>query len=139
MGTWGVGPFDNDTAEDLLAELEEMSSGSRRESLDRIFRAAIEEGANGNSILPSEVIAAASVLAATIQGGDAFVAEDYPDIQQWLPLSVSLTLAPIALQALSAKLADNVGYWASWTKSDDERAARAQVNELVGILKSVAS
>ncbi|WP_446042813.1 DUF4259 domain-containing protein, partial [Streptomyces albidoflavus] len=46
MGTWGSGPFDSDTAEDFLDEMEERSAPRRLEVVEHTFRTAIEAGGN---------------------------------------------------------------------------------------------
>lgn len=44
MGTWGSGPFDSDTAEDFLDELEEQPASRRLAVVENTFRSAIEAG-----------------------------------------------------------------------------------------------
>jgi hypothetical protein len=63
MGTWGVGPFDNDSAADWLAELEERDEAALRDAL----AAAADAGADAYIDIDTaaEALAAAEVVAAS--------------------------------------------------------------------------
>lgn len=84
MGTWGSGPFDNDTAEDTLEELDAMSQRHREETVSAVFRSAVRgAGSPSASVLPEEVIVAAAVVAAnTPAGARVEWNEDYPFRQE---------------------------------------------------------
>ena len=62
MGAWGVGPFDNDSAADWLAELEERGEAAIRDALaaaaDAGDDAYIEIDAAAEALAAAEVVAA---------------------------------------------------------------------------------
>ena len=62
MGAWGVGPFDNDTAADWLAELEELGEAAIRDALtaaaDPGDDAYIEIDAAAEALAAAEIVAA---------------------------------------------------------------------------------
>jgi len=65
VGTWGPGAFDNDDALDLLDTLTGQDAGSRRQTLERIFRTTREHPEDLYwTVGPGEVVAAAAVVAA---------------------------------------------------------------------------
>lgn len=76
MGNWGPGAFDSDDALDLLDTLAEQDAVARRATLERIFRRAREHPEDMNwAFGPGQVVAAASVVAASLPAGEAVVRE----------------------------------------------------------------
>ncbi|MGC5412478.1 DUF4259 domain-containing protein, partial [Streptomyces sp. DT225] len=69
MGTWDVGPFDNDTAADWCGGLDDAAPEAR----EGMVRAALAETAGTTDYLDSDVaneaIAAAALVAAQCPGG----------------------------------------------------------------------
>ena len=67
MGTWGIGPFDNDTAADFAGDLDDAPPGERealvREVLTRTVRAT------GYLDEAQQAVAAAALIAAQCPGG----------------------------------------------------------------------
>jgi hypothetical protein len=88
MGTWGVGPFDSDSALDYLDALRPLAPEDRSVHLERTLRAAaLPDGRRERvEILPEEVIAAAAVVAANLPSGDQLPwNDDAPGIVDWCP------------------------------------------------------
>jgi hypothetical protein len=69
MGTWGTGPFSNDSALDLLDALGTQPASQRRETLERIFfRVQDRPDLLGWKFFPDEIVAAAPIVAARLPG-----------------------------------------------------------------------
>jgi hypothetical protein len=64
MGTWNVGPFENDTAEDWLDELRE--SDSQTDHIDSALELLLGDHDSFNSSVESVALAAAEIVAALI-------------------------------------------------------------------------
>lgn len=127
MGTWGTGPFDSDTAEDLADSLEDLPAEERMARVDRVLRRAIDAG--DSEKLPGEVIAAAAVIASNLPPGINLPwNEDYEGISEWLPKPVPTEFTARAIQALDRALPADGWYWRSWTDDNDRREAEDVVN-----------
>lgn len=139
MGTWGSGPFDSDTAEDFLDELEEQSAARRLAVVERTFRTAIgADGSSSSSVLPEEVMAAAAVVAANIPAGRSLAwNEEYPSITGWLAQPISPALASSAIQALEVTLPADGWFWRSWVDPDEKGEAQAAIESLRSVLRAV--
>ncbi|MBB5869708.1 hypothetical protein F4553_003087 [Allocatelliglobosispora scoriae] len=70
MGTWGYGPFDNDTAADWMADLEEAGRRERITMVREVLKATVAEEEFLDGALAAEAIAAATVVAALLPGGE---------------------------------------------------------------------
>ncbi|WP_084262369.1 DUF4259 domain-containing protein [Actinomadura formosensis] len=134
MGAWGSGPFDSDTAEDFVDDLERLASLQRLAVLERVFHRAID--AAESEKLPAEVVAAAAVVAANLPSGASLSwNEDYPGISEWLPKPIAFDLTVLARRALDVALPVNGWFWQSWVDIEERREAESVVN----ILKSILS
>ncbi|PAX83042.1 hypothetical protein CLM85_05145 [Streptomyces albidoflavus] len=140
MGTWGSGPFDSDTAEDFLDEMEERSAPQRLEVVEHTFRTAIEAGGNStSSVLPEEVVAAAAVVAANVPTGRSLPwNEEYPSVTEWLAKPVAPLLASSAIQALELTVPTGGRFWRSWVDADEREEAQAAINSLRAVLLHVS-
>ena len=67
MGTWGTGPFDNDTAADFSHTLDDAASGDREQVLRGVLTRTVE--AAGYLTEAEEAVAAAALIAARCPGG----------------------------------------------------------------------
>ncbi|GGS00905.1 MULTISPECIES: DUF4259 domain-containing protein [Streptomyces] len=140
MGTWGTGPFDSDSAEDFLDELEKQPVSRRLAVVESTFRSAIEAGSRSNpSVLPEEVMAAAGVVAANVPAG-SFLAwnEDYPSITEWLAKPIAPALASAAIQALEVALPADGWFWTSWVDASEREEAQAAIDSLRSVLRPVS-
>lgn len=139
MGTWGSGPFDSDTAEDFLDEMEEQSAPQRLAAVEATFLSAIEGGASSSSsVLPEEVMAAAAVVAANVPAGRSLAwNKEYPSITEWLTKPITPALASSAVQALEAALPTDGWFWRSWVDTEERAEAQAAIDHLRSVLQPI--
>lgn len=96
MGTWDVGPFDNDTAADWCGDLDDASPDARQGLVrDTLARAADTTGYLEADVA-DEAIAAAALVAAQSPGGEPAHPHYGPDE----PVPDLTGLRALALQAL---------------------------------------
>lgn len=70
MGTWGPGPFDSDSAQDLIDFLAKWGNQERREVFRRIFADGLRLADPDVDLYSSDVIAAAALTAMNVPGND---------------------------------------------------------------------
>ncbi len=128
MGTWGTGPFDNDTAADFAGDLDDASPGER----EGLVRGALARAgkATGDLALPEQAVAAATLIAAQCPGGQPVETVYGP--RQPLP-SFPHDLRELAASALERVLADE---WlpGTWVDPADARQWLASVKMLRDVL-----
>ncbi len=129
MGTWGAGPFDSDSAEELVDSMAEMPEPERAAELERLLSESVEDGQDAD---PSEVVAAATIVAVNLSGGMERGA--YPNVEGWLAPSVAAALRGLAVQAMRVCLPEDGWYWDSWTRESDRLVAHAFVANLTSVL-----
>ncbi|MEV4841601.1 DUF4259 domain-containing protein [Nonomuraea sp. NPDC049486] len=141
MGTWGSSPFDSDTSEDFLDELEELSASQRLIVIEATFHSAIEAQGNSNaSVLPEEVVAAAAVVAANIPAGRSLTwNEENPGVMEWLAQPITPALAMSAIQALDVTLPADGWFWRSWVDDGEREEAQAAIDSLRSVLRHFIS
>jgi hypothetical protein len=133
MGTWGVGPFENDDAAEWLAALAEVEDDSLlHEALDEV--AAAGPGEYVEAPWGAVALAAAEVVA----GGLGRPADDLPaEATAWLercPGVVRTDHGTLALQALDRVAADSE-LRRLWDESPDAVSWHARVGDLRGRLE----
>lgn len=140
MGTWGTGPFDSDTAEDFLNELEDRPAWQRLTVIENTFRSAIEaRGSSSSSVLPEEVTAAAAAVVANIPAGSYLARnEEYPNIAKWLTKPITPALASSAIRALEVTLPADGWFWRSWVDAGEREEAQATIDSLQSALRPVS-
>ncbi|AXG78688.1 DUF4259 domain-containing protein [Streptomyces paludis] len=116
MGTWDVGPFDNDTAGDWCDALDKASPDAR----EGIIRDALVRTADTTGLLDAnvaeEAVAAAALVAAQCSGGEP--ADPYCGPAEPLP---DLTgLRALALQSLDRVMAEPSELPDLWAMSDGD-------------------
>lgn len=79
MGTWGSGPFDNDTAADLLDTLADLPARGRAARVDRLLRAVDAADDPIDADVATEGLAAAAVVVASVVPGTGLVDPDELD------------------------------------------------------------
>jgi len=137
VGTWGPGAFDNDDALDLLDTLTEQDEARRRQTLERIFREAGEHPEDLSSFLgPGEVVAAAAVIAAGLEPGEAVAAEitghGYDPEAVLIPASTS-GLADAALDALLIAAGRDGAWLQGWVDAGTALQARQTTDRLASV------
>ncbi|GHE98199.1 DUF4259 domain-containing protein [Streptomyces griseoluteus] len=129
MGTWDVGPFDNDTAADFCGDLDEAAAGER-EGIVRGALTRVIDTVNYLEAPEAEVaVAAAALVAAQCPRGEP--ADPVYGPEELLPdLSGLRDLARQALDRVMTKPSELMGLWgesggATW---------RANVRQLQSVL-----
>src|SRR4051794_29121177 len=102
MGTWDVGPFDNDGAADWCGDLDEAAPGDRPDIVRAAFTTVIEESDGYlDSDVAVEAVVAAAVVASQLPGGSPLTTPYAPDfLIDGGHLTVPADLPPLALRAL---------------------------------------
>ena len=137
MGTWGTGVFDNDDALNLLDTLRGEDEALRRKALEVIFRAAGERPEDLSWVLgPGEVVAAAAIVAAGLESGEAIVAEigelGYEPAAILIPGS-DPALADAALAALLIAAKRDGAWHQGWADAGKARQARRTTDQLASV------
>jgi hypothetical protein len=128
VGTWGTGPFDNDTAADFAGDLDDASPGEREGLVRGVLAQAVK--ATGDLALPEQAVAAAALIASQCPGGQPVETVYGP--RQPLP-SFPHDLRGLAASALERVLADE---WlpGAWVDPADARQWLASVKMLRDVL-----
>jgi hypothetical protein len=137
VGTWGPGAFDNDDALDLLDWLAGHSEAQRRQAVELIFRAAGEHpGDLAEFPRPGEVVAAAAVIAAGLEPGEAIRAEITKQGHEAAAVLIPGSSPELAWDALAALLiaAGRDGEWhQGWSDAAIARQARLTTDQLASV------
>ncbi len=135
VGTWGTGPFDNDTAGDWANEFDDTPPGARLAFLERTFGQV-----RGADFLDNkeceEVIAAAAVVAALMPGGPVIDTATGPENlgdEQGLEISESLRNSAVA--ALREVSRPDSEWTQLWAESGYEPEAQSVVTQLISDLE----
>ncbi|NML49397.1 DUF4259 domain-containing protein [Streptomyces sp. R302] len=132
MGTWDIGPFDNDTAADFSYRVDEAPDGKKAEVLLAAFREVTGTGEEYlDSDFGAEALAAAALVAARCPGGEP-VTSSYGPKAPVGDLPVALLRAE-AVAALDRVLAEPSELLELWEESDGEEW-KAGVLKLRGVL-----
>lgn len=115
MGTWGTGPFDNDTAADFACAPDDAAGAERvglvRDVLDRALRVS------GRPDLDQEAVAAAALIAAQCPGGPPGPFAYGPDGAMPVFPDGRRLLADDALARVSAGELSHADTWATATEA----------------------
>lgn len=137
MGTWDVGPFDNDTAADWCGDLNEAAPGKR----PALIREALTQVADhGDEYLDSdlavEAVAAAAIVASRLPGGTAIDTPYAPDfLLEGGTVEVAGDIPAIALRALDRIVAPESEWRDLWEDSDSYPQALAALQSLRTVLE----
>ncbi|MEU2114517.1 DUF4259 domain-containing protein [Streptomyces sp. NPDC016459] len=102
MGTWDIGPFDNDTAADFSYRVDKAPAEKKADVLLAAFREVTGTGGDYlDADLAVEAIASAALVAAQCPGGDAVTTAYGP--KEPLP-ELPVALRPAAVDALDRVL-----------------------------------
>ncbi|GHB03791.1 DUF4259 domain-containing protein [Streptomyces termitum] len=131
MGTWDIGPFDNDTAADFSYRVDEAPDGERADVLLAAFREVTGTGDEYlDADLAMEAIASAALLAAQCPGGEPVTTSYGPK----KPLGVLPgELRPPAVAALDRILAADSELLELWEESgaDEWKAGVLRLREVL--------
>jgi hypothetical protein len=142
MGTWDVGPFDNDTAADWCGDLDDAAPEQRaaliREVLSRV-------AGHGDEYLDSndavEAIAAAAIVASQLPGGTAIDTPYAPDfLLEGGTVEVAGDVPAIAVQALDRIVGDDSEWRELWQDAEESYPqALASVQSIRATLEQAIS
>jgi len=135
MGTWDVGPFDNDGAADFVGDLDELPEHQRIGALRAALARAAREPAYLQDTEAVIAIAAAAIVASALPGGTPIDSSHGPD--QPIP-PVPHDLATLAVQALDRVLGDECETKDLWEHSGSGYEWLNEVDAIRENLRSVA-
>jgi hypothetical protein len=124
VGTWDVGPFDNDAAADWCGGLHDTDSTQRVEVIRAALAAVADHGDDYlDSDLAVEAIAAAAIVASQLPGGPPVTSPYAPDfLLAGGAVNVPAHVPALALRALDRITADNSEWRELWEEDPDSFA-----------------
>jgi len=142
MGTWNVGPFDNDTAADWCGDLDDAAPEQRavliRDALGRVAQ-------HGDEYLDSDdavqAIAAAAIVASQLPGGTAVDTPYAPDfLLNGGTVEVADDVPAIAVRALDRIVEDDSEWRELWEDAEESYPqALASVQSIRATLEQAIS
>ena len=134
MGTWQVGPFDNDVAMDLFDEIEETPDDQVLAKLSKVLTAVAERPGRVELDEGHLAVAAAGLVAA---GRSHSASTGNPSVDEWLSRhrpSVDPASARIALAALDRVSGPDSEWMDLWATTDRRRAVEERLEGLRAVL-----
>ncbi|MEV6978921.1 DUF4259 domain-containing protein [Kitasatospora sp. NPDC093806] len=131
MGTWDIGPFENDTAADFANALDETAPDERESLVRSTLLRAAQSRDDLDADYGAEAVAAAARIAAQYPGG-APVEPPYGP-EQSLPV-FSPDLRGLAVDALDRVLAEDSELAELWDETEDGPLWRADVDRIRAVL-----
>jgi hypothetical protein len=142
MGTWDVGPFDNDTAADWCGDLDGAAADQRatliRNALSRVAEHGDEYLDSDDAV---EAIAAAAIVASQVPGGTAIVTAYAPDfLLEGGTVEVADDVPAIAVRALDRIVGDDSEWRELWEEAEESfpqalasvQSIRATLEQAIG-------
>jgi hypothetical protein len=132
MGTWDVGPFDNDTAADWCGDLHDATPARRPAMLRNAFTAVLDNGDDYlDSDLAVEAIAASAIVASQLPGGVAITSPYAPDfLLEGGGIEVLDDVPALAIRALDRIVGDDSEWRELWDETDQGAPALATLQQL---------
>ena len=131
MGTWDIGPFDNDSAADWCGDLHDADPADRAGRIRQALVDAAEETGFLDSREGGRAIAAAAILVSQLPGGAPLTSSYAPDfLLDGGRVEVPAELPALAVRALDRVLAADSEWYELWGESNDPEAAYAVVRGL---------
>ncbi|MHA4818845.1 DUF4259 domain-containing protein [Streptomyces aculeolatus] len=125
MGTWGTGPFDNDTAADFADALDGAEPQAREALIRGVLTRTID--ATGYLTEAEEAVAAAALIAAQCPGGEPVDTSYGPETP--MPVFPS-DLREFADEALARVAREEDGPASTWVDPEDRKEWRAILTRL---------
>ncbi|WP_380280742.1 DUF4259 domain-containing protein [Kitasatospora purpeofusca] len=129
MGTWGIGPFDNDTAADFALALDEAESGEREAMVRRVLTRTLSAADHLDE--EQEAVAAAALIAAQCPGGRQV--ESGCDPETVMP-TFAEDLRLLADEALARIASGDFDLAGSWVSATDYTRWIAMIKALRSVL-----
>jgi hypothetical protein len=135
VGTWDVGPFDNDDAADWCSDLDDKAPEDRA----KFIRSALEDAADEEDYVDVDIaavaIAAAAIVAAMRPGGPPVDRAYGPEfLADGATIELPADLAPLAIRALDRITGDDSEWVELWDESDSCAEAVAVLEKLRTVL-----
>ncbi|WP_285571842.1 MULTISPECIES: DUF4259 domain-containing protein [unclassified Streptomyces] len=131
MGTWDIGPFDNDTAADFSSALDDAASEAR----ESMIRSAIKRAADSADHLDAsdgeQAVAAAALVVAQHPDGEPTCSDYGPS--KPLP-ELPADLRPLAVDALDQAVSDLSELAELWAQAPDGSKWRQHIARLRDVL-----
>ncbi|WP_285566696.1 DUF4259 domain-containing protein [Streptomyces sp. RTGN2] len=119
MGTWDVGPFDNDTAADFAGDLDEAALEEREAMIQGVLKRAVGPGDLLGIYDGERAVAAAALVVAQHPDGDP-ACSSYGPSEPLTELSADLRMLAVdALDQVVSNWSELAGLWAeaaNWSK-----------------------
>jgi hypothetical protein len=136
MGTWHVGPFDNDIAMDFFDEVEETPDAEVPPRLREVLVAAVERPGTLELHEGHVAFAAACLVAA---GRSKAAVTGNPSVDAWLAThrpAVTAEDQRVALAALDRVTGPDSEWMTLWAASSSESALKERIESLRQILSA---
>ncbi|WP_436785873.1 DUF4259 domain-containing protein [Yinghuangia sp. YIM S10712] len=130
MGTWDIGPFDNDMAADFADALDEAPVPAREGIIRNALAVTIGTRGYLDAFEGAEAVAAAAVIAAQCPGGEPVGSVFGP--QSPVPI-LALNMRPLAIEALDRVLAEDSELAALW----DEAGGGPQWRQVIAHIRMI--
>ncbi|MFF3253931.1 DUF4259 domain-containing protein [Actinacidiphila glaucinigra] len=134
MGTWDIGPFENDMAADFADVLDETAVGER----EKLVRVTLARTVQTQDYLESpegaEAVAAAALVAAQCPGGEPISTNYGPD--EALP-AFTADLRTLAVEALDRVVGEESELAALWDETFDGPKWRQSISRMRAVLAPV--
>jgi len=134
MGTWYVGPFDNDVAMEFFDEIEVTPDDLVLSKLSSVLTAVVERPGRVELDEGHLAVAAAGLVAA---GRSRSAAIGNPSVDEWLSLhrpDSDQASARIALAALDRVSAPDSEWMSLWATTDQRKAVEERLERLRTVL-----
>ncbi len=121
MGTWDVGPFDNDTAADWCGALDDAAPQKRAVMIRQALSRVAEHGEEYlDSEYAVEAIAAAAIVASQLPGGTAIQTPYAPDfLVEGGTVEVPTDVPAMAVRALDRIVEKDSEWRELWEESEE--------------------
>ncbi|MFE3450502.1 DUF4259 domain-containing protein [Nonomuraea sp. NPDC059194] len=127
MGTWDVGPFDNDTAADWCGDLQDADAAQRPGLIRRALATVVEQEGYLDSDVACEALAAAAIVAAQ-RGGPPITSAYAPEfLRAGGGVEVPDDVAALAVRALDRVAGEGSEWRELWEEADAGSQAAAAV------------
>lgn len=136
MGTWQIGPFDNDIAMDFFDEIEDTPDEQVSAKLSSVLTAVTERPGRVELDEGHLAVAAAGLVAA---GCSRSAATGNPSVDEWLTVHRPATdsdSARLALAALDRVSGPDSEWMDLWATTDSRDAVRKRLDGLRTVLAS---
>lgn len=132
MGTWDIGPFENDIAADFANALDEVAEDERETLVRTTLIRSIQTRDYLESPEGAEAVAAAALIAAQCPGGEPISTSYGPE--QALPV-FAVDLRPLAVEALDRVVAEASELADLWDETVDGREWRQSISRIRAVLE----